>query len=398
MCYVSIETGIKWAFLRLLYFRFIIKEKMEVNKMNKNKSLLMNNQQETRKELQVIELCAGIGQTSLALQQACETLGIKLVIKAFCEIDKFATQGYRALHPNVIEWIEDMTKASFKGRYCDVLLATTPCQGFSLLGKRDGFKKVKGNDSAIIWHTFRLLDELEEKPKIIFFENVKGMVCKKNQKDFQIFVNELEKRGYKVQYKVLDAQDYGVPQHRERVYIVATLDDVEFDFPTKEVLKVFLKDILEKDVSSKFMMRNMEKKINGSNGRNHSVRVHNPSYAKVAYTLTTRSRGQDTNNYVYVDDVSRDKVIRFTPKNSVSLDKLKRYPIRSLTRLEQGKLMGMSEEDIHKLDFISNSQFSKQMGNGVVIPVVEKIFVNVLKAYMEQYDDFLREEQERKIA
>lgn len=398
MCYVSIETGIKWAFLRLLYFRFIIKEKMEVNKMNKNKSLLMNNQQETRKELQVIELCAGIGQTSLALQQACEALGIKLVIKAFCEIDKFATQGYRALHPNVIEWIEDMTKASFKGRYCDVLLATTPCQGFSLLGKRDGFKKVKGNDSAIIWHTFRLLDELGKKPKIIFFENVKGMVCKKNQKDFQIFVNELEKRGYKVQYKVLDAQDYGVPQHRERVYIVATLDDVEFDFPTKEVLKMFLKDVLEKDVSSKYKEPNIENLINGSNRRNRSVRVHNPSYAKVAYTLTTRSRGQDTNNYVYMDDVSSDKVIRFTPKNSVSLDKLKRYPIRSLTRLEQGKLMGMNEEDIHKLDFISDSQFSKQMGNGVVIPVVKKIFINVLKAYMEQYDDFLQEKQERKIA
>ena len=366
--------------------------------MNKNKSLLMNNQQETRKELQVIELCAGIGQTSIALQQACEALGIKLVIKAFCEIDKFATQGYRALHPNVIEWIEDMTLASFKGRYCDVLLATTPCQGFSLLGKRDGFKKVKGNDSAIIWHTFRLLDELEEKPKIIFFENVKGMVCKNNQKDFQIFVNELEKRGYKVQYKVLDAQDYGVPQHRERVYIVATLDDVKFDFPTKEVLKVFLKDILEKDVSSKYKEPNIENLINGSNRRNRSVRVHNPSHAKVAYTLTTKSRGQNNNNYVYLDDVSRDNIIRFTPQNNSSLDEFKRYPIRSLSRLEQARLMGMSDEDAHKLDFISNSQFSKQMGNGVVIPVVEKIFVNVLKAYMEQYDDFLRDEQERKIA
>ncbi len=376
--------------------RFLSNSKGD-KKMNYSKNILKLNN-ENKKELKIIELCAGIGQTSLALQQACEALGIKLVIKAFCEIDKFATQGYRALHPNVIEWIEDMTKASFKGRYCDVLLATTPCQGFSLLGKRDGFKKVKGNDSAIIWHTFRLLDELEEKPKIIFFENVKGMVCKKNQKDFQIFVNELEKRGYKVQYKVLDAQDYGVPQHRERLYIIATLDSVRFDFPTKEVLKVFLRDILEKDVSSKFMMRDMEKKINGCNGRNRSVRVHNPSYANVAYTLTTKSRGQNNNNYVYLDDVSNDNIIRFTPKNNSSLDEFKRYPIRSLSRLEQARLMGMSDEDAHKLDFISNTQFSKQMGNGIVIPVVEKIFVNVLKAYMEQYEDFLKEEKERKIA
>lgn len=366
--------------------------------MSKTNNLICEVQENEKVILEVIELCAGIGQTSLALRKACKRFGIDMIINAFCEIDKFATQGYKVLHPDVMEWIEDMTKASFEGRYCDILLATTPCTGFSELGKKDGFKFVEGNASAIIWHTFRLIDELEQKPKIIFFENVKAMIGKRNREDFKIFEMELQKRGYRVHYKVLDVQDYGVPQHRERIYIVATLDDVEFDFPKKEVLKKFLRDILEKDVEPKYLMKSMEDKINSTNGRNYSVRVHNPSYADVAHTLTTKSRGQANNNYLYLDDVSNDSLIRFTSKTNTSLDKYKKYPIRTLTRLEQGRLMGMSDEDIHKLDFISDTQFSKQMGNGIVIPVVEKIFVNVLKAYMEQCDDFLAKEPTRKIA
>ena len=257
---------------------------------------------------------------------------------------------------------------------------------------------MEGNDSAIIWHTFRLIDELEQKPKIIFFENVKGMVSKKNKEDFRLFEMELKKRGYTVHYKVLNAKDYGVPQNRERIYIVATLDNIEFDFPKKEILKVFLKDILEKDVAPKYLMKSMENKINSTNGRKYSVRVHNPSYADVAFTLTTKSRGQGNNNYLYLDDVSNDSLIRFTPKTNASLDEYKKFPIRSLTRLEQGRLMGMSDEDIRKLDFISDTQFSKQMGNGIVIPVVEKIFVNVLEAYLEQCDDFLAKEPNQRIA
>ena len=212
--------------------------------MSKTNNLICEVQENEKVTLVVNEICAGVGLTSEALRKACERFGIDMVLNLFCEIDKFAVQGYRALHPDVMEWVEDMTKASFKGRYCDILLATTPCTGFSELGKKDGFKNVEGNASAIIWHTFRLIDELEQKPKIIFFENVKAMVGKKNREDFKIFEMELQKRGYKVCYKVLNAKDYGTPQNRERIYIVATLDNVEFDFPKKEVLKTFLRDFL----------------------------------------------------------------------------------------------------------------------------------------------------------
>ena len=142
----------------------------------------------------------------------------------------------------------------------------------------------------------------------------------------------------------------------------------------------------------------MEGKINRTNARNYSVRVHNPSTADVAFTLTTKSRGQNNNNYVFVEDVSEDSVIRFTPKTNARFDAYKKMAIRSLTRLEQGRLMGLKDEDIRKLDFVCDTQFAKQMGNGIVIPVVEKIFVNVLQAYKERMEEINMREEFRNAA
>lgn len=337
-------------------------------------------------ELGVIELCAGIGQTSLALKKAIERLGLKMKINAFCEIDEFAAMAYRALHDGNIPNLQDMTMADFTDLSCDILLATTPCTNISLIGNQKGFGKDSDTASSIVWHTFRIIDQMKRKPKIIFFENVKAMVSKKNEEDFNALKNELESRGYKVTYKVLDAQDYGVPQHRERVYIVATLGNVEFDFPMKEILTTFLKDILEKEPASRYIEGDMEGKITRANERGYSYRVHN-SNSKVAFTLTTKSRGQANNNYIFMEDANEDEVVRFTPKGGALLGDFKKLPVRSLTRLEQGRLMGMSDEDIHKLDFISDTQFSKQMGNGVVIDVVEKIFFNLLSAMYKVEDE-----------
>jgi len=332
------------------------------------------------RSVEIIELCAGIGQTSLGLKQACDKLGIDMKINAFCEIDEQASKAYLALHEGNIPNLRDITKASFKGMRCDVLLATTPCTNISRIGNRKGFKEGSDTSSAIVWHVFRIIDELEEKPKVIFFENVSAMVDANNRDDFNSLKRRLEAMGYKVRYKVLDAQDYGVPQHRARVFIICTLTTsyCTFDFPKKEVLNVFLKDILEDNPSPKYLMPTIAHQIVDANKRGYSFRVHNPSATKVAYTLTTKSRGQNSNNYVFVDDVSNDEVVRFSPKSHDY--ELLNYPIRSLTRLEMGRLMGMKDEDIHKLDFISDTQFSKQMGNGVVVGVIEKIFVNVLEA------------------
>ena len=339
------------------------------------------------KKIEVIELCAGIGQTSIGLRNACDRLGIHMKINAFCEIDEQASRAYIALHDGNIPNLKDITKASFKDMRCDILLATTPCTNISRIGNRKGFKENSDTASAIVWSVFRIIDELKEKPKIIFFENVSAMVDANNRDDFNTFKSRLEAIGYKVRYKVLDAQDFGIPQHRERVCIVCTLTTscCDFDFPKGEPLKVFLKDILEKNPLPKYLMPTIAHQIDDARRRGYTFRVFNPRKAKVAYTLTTKSRGQSNNNYVFVDNVNCDEVVRFTKNNL--FDNYKYLSIRSLTRLEQGRLMGMSDEDIHKLDFVSDTQFSKQMGNGIVINVVEKIFINVLKAMFLSKDN-----------
>lgn len=347
----------------------------------------MKNNFFSNKQLEVIELCSGIGQTSLGLKRACDKLGIDMKINAFCEIDEQASKAYRALHDGDIPNLKDITKASFKGMSCDILLATTPCTNISRIGNRKGFKENSDTSSAIVWSVFRIIDELKEKPKVIFFENVSAMLDVNNREDFNSLKKRLEARGYDVRYKILDAQNYGVPQKRKRIYIVCTLTTTycNFDFPTSEKLEVFLKDILEENPSPKYLMPTIANQIEGAKRRGYTYRVLNPSKAKVAFTLTTKSRGQSNNNYLFVDDVDCDEVVRFNKKNEY--DDYKYLKIRSLTRLEQGRLMGMDDEDIHKLDFISDTQFSKQMGNGVVIDVVEKIFFNLLGAMYKVEDE-----------
>lgn len=128
-------------------------------------------------KIDVLELCSGIGMTSIALENACKDLGIQTNIVAFSEIDKKAIEGYHLLHGNVPN-LGDVTKASFRGLRCDVLLFTSPCTSLSFAGKKDGFEEGSNTASSIIWHVRRVINELDKKPPIIFFENVKAMVSK----------------------------------------------------------------------------------------------------------------------------------------------------------------------------------------------------------------------------
>lgn len=93
------------------------------------------------------------------------------------------------LHEGNIPNLRDITKASFKGMRCDVLLATTPCTNISRIGNRKGFKEGSDTSSAIVWSVFRIIDELKEKPKVIFFENVSAMVDANNLDDFNSLKN-----------------------------------------------------------------------------------------------------------------------------------------------------------------------------------------------------------------
>lgn len=346
--------------------------------------------QKGKKEIIVIDICSGIGMTELAMKRALKKLFkkfgvlLKLHIEAICEIDAKAALAFEKMH-GVVKNLHDVTKASFVGMYCDILSFTFPCTSLSPLGKRLGLAHESGSASSIIWELPRILGELKSLPKLIFMENVKQLVInKKYREDFDKLVSYLESVGYKVFYQVLDAKDYGCPQHRERVFIFACLDLDIFEFPKPIPLPYELKDILEKNVDEKYYLRSLKDYfIKHSLETNYAFRVFNPSYAKVAHTITTKSGSRISDNFIFETDVSNDSEIRFKEKALANyfLEDLKTKRIRKLTRKEVMTLMGFHEEEMSRLDYISDNQIFKIMGNGIVIPTLEMVF----EKYFEEW-------------
>jgi len=329
----------------------------------------------------IIELCAGIGMTSLGIERACRKLGIDVTIKAFSEIDKHAIEGYKKLHGEDITNIGDVTLASFVGEECTFLLFTSPCTNLSKAGNRKGMEKGSKTASSIIWELTRILDEMKSLPPIIFIENVPELIGKKNWPIFQQLVKEVESKGYHTYYQLLNSKDYNIPQNRNRVFLIFSLIELpNFSFPEKEQLTNTLPNLLETNPSREYYIENMTTKVEKCIKRGYAYRVLNPT-AKCAYTITTRAGYRNDDNYLFDDVVSDGDVIRFNEINyeKKNLRPLTQLPIRKLTRLEIGRLMGLNDEEIRALDFIPWTSYIKIMGNGIVVPIVEKIFINLLK-------------------
>ena len=177
----------------------------------------------------------------------------------FSEIDKYAVTSYCAIH-NIdeelnlgdITGIEETRMKDF-----DLITYGFPCQDISLSGKQKGFTDKEGNKtrSGLFFDALRIIEE--KKPKIAIAENVKNLTSKKFQKEFDIVLTSLNEAGYNNYWKVLNAKDFGIPQNRERVFIVSIRKDIDngmFEFPDGFELKLRLKDMLEDEVDEKYYL------------------------------------------------------------------------------------------------------------------------------------------------
>ena len=197
--------------------------------------------------LRVIELFAGIGSQAEALKR----LGIDHKVEAIVEWDKYAYASYEAIHgktPN----LGDITKVD-KLPECDLLTYSFPCQDLSVAGKGAGIKE--GTRSGLLLEVERLLGIYEKKPRYLLLENVKNLVGKQHKPDFDRWLARLEEMGYNNYWKVLNAKHYGIPQNRERVFVVSILK--EYDYGTFKWPEPFdnglrLKDFLEPVVDEKY--------------------------------------------------------------------------------------------------------------------------------------------------
>lgn len=193
--------------------------------------------------LTVNELFAGIG----AFRKALIRMGLPHGIVGISEIDRFAIKSYEAIYGEVRNY-GDISKVE-KLDYADLWTYGFPCQDISLAGKQAGV--VQGvTRSGLLYEVERLLRRAKEDgelPKYLIMENVKNLVGKKFKNDFLTWCKTLEELGYKNEWQVLSAADYGVPQKRERVFCVSVRADLGqgFSFPEPVELEKRLVDVLE---------------------------------------------------------------------------------------------------------------------------------------------------------
>ena len=170
------------------------------------------------KQLTFIDFFSGIGGFRLGFEQA----GFECI--GFCEKDKFAVNSYREMFDTKGEWYrDDITKIRPEEiPYADIWCGGTPCQDVSIAGRRKG---LSGDRSGLFFKFIELLKGKEEKdkPTFIVLENVKGLLSSHRGFDFTEYLHQISEAGYDAEWKIINSKDYGVPQNRERVYIIGHL-------------------------------------------------------------------------------------------------------------------------------------------------------------------------------
>ena len=205
--------------------------------------------------MKVLSLFSGIG----AFEKALDRLNIDYELVAFSEIDKYATKSYCAIH-GVDESMNlgDITKVDENSLPKDIDLITYgfPCQDISLAGKQKGMFNDDGTQtrSGLFFEALRIIEAT--KPKIAIAENVKNLTGKKFKEQFELVLKSLEEAGYSNYWKVLNAKNYGIPQNRERVFIISIRKDIDkgYEFPEPFPLQLRLKDMLDDEVDKKYYL------------------------------------------------------------------------------------------------------------------------------------------------
>ena len=249
--------------------------------------------------LKVLELFGGIGACTKALKR----LNIPHKVVDYVEIDKYAVKTYNAINETNFE-PQDITKWD-KDIDVDLIMHGSPCQDFSLAGSQAGGDEGSGTRSSLMYETIRIVEKLN--PKYVVWENVKNVLSKRHVHNFNQYIDYLTKLGYTSYFKVLNAKDYGIPQNRERVFIVSIKKNIDhniFEFPKPYSLEKRLKDFLEPHVDEKYYLSDkMISYISHPNqkwtGNNNGAFINKD----IASTLNTGegSRRCDASNYVSND-------------------------------------------------------------------------------------------------
>ena len=377
------------------------------------------------KPIRLIELFAGIGSQA----KAFERLGIPFEHYRICEFDKYAVTSYNAVHGTDFA-TSDIT--ALKGadlgivdidKYDYVMTYSFPCQDLSICGEGKGMAEGSGTRSALLWEVKRLLFELDELPQILVMENVPQVIGAANRKHFAEWVAFLDSLGYTSKWQVMNSKEYGVPQNRDRCFMVSWLGDYYYDFPEKIPLTKLLRDMLqpEDEVDEKYYLSEKGVKFILEPKRlGKYTQLINEETDYVPCALTAKGNSNWTVNFVQcepqlVGGFGEKKsnggtqwddfvVYDLYNKNQIDSDVLGtitsgcarqgsgtfvvkdgKSPFRKLTQLECWRLMDFDDADFYRArEALNNafyngadrsgSQLYKQAGNSIVVACLEAIF------------------------
>ena len=348
-----------------------------------------------RNTIRVASLFSGIG----AFEQALKILGLKSKIVLACDNDQFVKKSFFANYEieekNWFNDIQEVNGTKFKNKV-DLLVGGAPCQSFSMVGKRLGLKDNRGN---LTLHFIKKINEI--KPKVFIFENVRALLSVDNGDAWKIIYNKFRQTGYTFYFETLNAKNFGIPQNRERLFVIGFRNNQNFSFPQPIKLKSTMQDYLEGQFDKKFYLppkgvafvtknKNLKKKYTQVNGkialcqkRNQQFNWHGDfiqvkktdikkyilSNKVKKYVLSTGTKGFYSKPEIDLE-IARPLVSTMHKMHRSGVDNyisLKKGKIRKLTPRECLRLMGFP--DTFK-QVVSDTQLYRQTGNSIVVNII----------------------------
>lgn len=323
-----------------------------------------------------IDLFAGIGGIRLGFDAA---FGDRISTEFVSEWDVHAQKTYAANFGDKPPIMGDITKIDEKDvPPFDICLAGFPCQAFSIAGQKMGFDDdYKGRcRGTLFFDVARICDY--HKPMAIFCENVKGLVMHKGGNTLRVICDTFDRIGYNVKYEVLNSRDFGVPQNRERIYLVAFRKDIDmsgFEFPAPTDSTKKISDIIEKSVpSTKYYLSERYLESLRNHRKRHESKGNGFGYVirgqdEVASAIVCGGMGRER-NLVY-----DSRITDFTPVTNIR-GRVNREGIRRMTPREWARLQGFPET--YSLP-LADTHLYKQLGNSVSVPVIKAIASRILE-------------------
>lgn len=357
---------------------------------------------------------SGVG----AFNQALKRLGIEYKELFACDMDKYARQTFIHNYGEPEYYPTNVYDRAIPNESLDIYMTSPPCQAFSLAGKRLGKEDKRG---ILFFNSHEFIQK--NKPRYFIFENVKGLLSDDGGRTFSEWVNMLggksvngntvlfsyeESVPYHLYWQVLNAKEHGVPQNRERVFLIGIRDDEDnnFRFPVEEQLTKRLKDVLEDDVDDKYFLSEQllsyfedHKEIHKERGNGFKFEPHDKN-TKISNAISTKCGSRQTDPFIKIksatskgyEEATEGDSINFSVPNSETrrgrvgkgvaqtLDTgcqqgvLNDFKIRRLTPRECFRLMDFPDTFTWP---VSDSQAYKQAGNSIVVNVLYKIIKNL---------------------